>query len=290
MLEKYESLKNELNSYLENAFIMKDEDRDLEVISAPIKHSLLSPGKRLRGVLCMMSAEALGGDGRDFLPLAASIEMVHAFSLIHDDLPAIDNDLLRRGLPATHVVYGEGLALLAGDALIFESIRQITSKLTASMVQKVRIIEELALCAGWKGMTGGQALDIISKNLVLTEDGFMKLHKLKTGMLFAFSLSSPSIVLNEKLFNSLKEIGKEAGLAFQITDDIIDETSSKEKMGKLSRNDRKGKTTFVTFVGLKKAKDIAARKYESARNRLSKISGNWGNIIELIDFMEKRKD
>lgn len=287
MFEDYQRLKEEIDRYLKET--IPEKASDLSLITEPMRYSLLSPGKRFRGVLNLLSAEALSGNREDFLPLAAAIEMIHSFSLVHDDLPAIDNDDLRRGLPTTHIAYGEDIAILTGDALLVEGFKQITEKLNFPSEVKVKIIFELSEAIGWKGMVGGQALDVRSNVNNTCREYIRKMYELKTGKLFAFSFSSPAIALKEEVVEDLKRVGVELGIAFQITDDILDEVALSEEIGKPAGSDRKNKkVNLVSLIGVEEAKKIAVETYRKARDDLRKIEGDWSRIIELIDSMETR--
>ncbi len=281
MLEKfYDVLREEIDRYLDG--IIPEYAGNLSLITEPMRYSLLSPGKRFRGILNLLSAESMGGKKEDFLPLAAAIEMVHSFSLVHDDLPAIDNDDFRRGLPTTHIVYGEDVAILAGDALLVEGFRHIANNLKFPPEIKLKIISDLAESIGWEGMVGGQSLDVRISKEESCKEFIQEMYELKTAKLFAFSLSSPAIVLRSEKLNELKQIGLELGVAFQITDDILDESSSAKGKG------GKEKVNMLCISGIEEARKRTFEAYKKARDDLQKIEGDWSRIIELIDLMEKR--
>lgn len=285
--ETYEVLKEEIDRYLDST--VPEYAGNLSLITEPMRYSLLSPGKRFRGVLNLLSAESMGGKKEDFLPLAAAIEMIHSFSLVHDDLPAIDNDDFRRGLPTTHVVYGEDIAILAGDALLVEGFRHIAEQLKFSAEVRLKIISELSESISWEGMVGGQSLDVRASKEESCKEFIQEMYELKTAKLFAFSLSSPAIPLRSKNVNGLKRIGIELGIAFQITDDILDEASSGEAIEKPAGSDRRNeKVNMICLTGIEEARGRAVEAYKRARSDLQNIDGDWSRIIEIIDLMERR--
>ena len=226
-------------------------------------YSLKNGGKRIRPVIMLATAELLGVDKKDVLSFAIAIECIHAYSLIHDDLPAMDNDDLRRGKPTNHKVYGEAMAILAGDALLnyaFELIlRRVSDK---NSISAGRL---LALYAGAFGMIGGQALDILSEDKPLgdkSEETLYNIHANKTGRLLSASVLVPSCLAGNLHFDELSTYGKNLGLLFQITDDILDFTSTPEKLGKSVNKDKdSNKLTFVTLFGLEEASKKAEKCY-----------------------------
>ena len=252
-------------------------------------YSLKNGGKRIRPVIMLATAELLGVDKKDVLSFAIAIECIHAYSLIHDDLPAMDNDDLRRGKPTNHKVYGEAIAILAGDALLnyaFELIlRRVSDK---NSISAGRL---LALYAGAFGMIGGQALDILSEDKPLgdkSEETLYNIHANKTGRLLSASVLVPSCLAGNLHFDELSTYGKNLGLLFQITDDILDFTSTPEKLGKSVNKDKdSNKLTFVTLFGLEEASKKAEECYLDGVKAVENIDNN-GFLIDLLNFVKTR--
>ena len=252
-------------------------------------YSLKNGGKRIRPVIMLATAELLGVDKKDVLSFAIAIECIHAYSLIHDDLPAMDNDDLRRGKPTNHKVYGEALAILAGDALLnyaFELVlRRVSDK---NSISAGRL---LALYAGAFGMIGGQALDILSEDKPLgdkSEETLYSIHANKTGRLLSASVLVPSCLAGNLYFEELSSFGKNLGLLFQITDDMLDFTSTPEKLGKSINKDKdSNKLTFVTLYGLEEASKKAEKCYLDGVKAVENIDNN-GFLIDLLNFVKTR--
>ena len=230
-----------------------------EIIYESINYSLMSGGKRIRPKLVLASCEAVGGNINSAMPFACAIEMIHAYSLIHDDLPSIDNDDFRRGKKTNHKVYGEGMATLAGDALL-NMAYEVMSLECLKNLKKAQILamQEIATSAGVKGMIGGQVADITSESKIITSDELMYIHTHKTGALIQSCMYAGSILggADESLANKLKEAGKLIGIAFQIKDDLLDIQSTNEVLGKPINSDIKNnKVTYVTLHGIEKSQD-----------------------------------
>jgi geranylgeranyl diphosphate synthase type II len=220
------------------------------------KYSLLAPGKRLRPQLVLASAEAFGADLKKALDVACAIEMVHTYSLVHDDLPCMDDDDLRRGLPSLHKVYGEAIALLAGDYLLTYSFEVLAKAPFLSAEQKIELVQILSFASGSEGMIGGQAIDISSEGKKIDHDLLMKMHAGKTAALLAASLECGAIVANASMEQrqKIRRIGLEIGLAYQILDDILDATKTTKQLGKPAGSDaKKNKPTAISVYGLNEA-------------------------------------
>ncbi len=224
-----------------------------------MSYPLMAGGKRIRPLLTIAGYEAVGGDSNNIVPVAASLELIHTYSLIHDDLPAMDNDDFRRNKPTTHKVFGEATAILAGDALLTDAFSIITETKTGPE-KKVAIIGELTHACGPSGMVGGQIVDIMLEGKKAKKKDILYIHTHKTGSLIKASICIGAIMAHaspDKL-NSLTEYGERVGLAFQIMDDILDITGTKEEMGKLTGTDSiRGKNTYPSTFGLKESKKIA---------------------------------
>ena len=233
------------------AEIFRDETRYADLQEA-MEYSLLAGGKRIRPVLTLETCRMCGGSLQTALPFACGVEMIHTYSLIHDDLPAMDNDNLRRGRPTNHVVYGEATAILAGDGLLTAAFEQLAgAELPPERV--VAAVACLSRCAGPAGMVGGQALDMAGEGHALTRSELELLQSLKTGALIsaAARLGAIAAGADEEKLRQIDRYAQALGRAFQVRDDMLDETSSAEELGKNVGSDRvNGKSTFVTALGL----------------------------------------
>lgn len=228
-----------------------------EIIYESMRYSLIGSGKRVRPKIVLASCEAVGGDVKAAIPFACAIEMIHTYSLIHDDLPSIDNDDFRRGKKTNHKIYGEGMAVLAGDALL-NMAYEIMSSECLNNFNKAQVIalNEIALSSGVKGMIGGQVVDIISEQKDIDNDQLLYIHTHKTGALIQCSMYVGAVLggANESVCLKLKEAGKLLGLSFQIKDDLLDVQSTNEVLGKPINSDLKNnKVTYVTLHGIEKS-------------------------------------
>lgn len=234
------------------------------ILGDAMKYSLTAGGKRLRPILLMAATEACGGDPEKAVPAACALEMIHTYSLIHDDLPAMDNDDYRRGLLTNHKVYGEAMAILAGDGLLtmaFNLLARSAREERTDAHLMLQIIEEIAQAAGATGMIGGQVADLAAENRTIEPDELRYIHAHKTGALYRASLRSGAIIAgatNEQL-EALTRYGEFLGLAFQITDDILDLEGDSEKLGKSTGSDlKKQKATYPSLFGMDKSREMAA--------------------------------
>ncbi|HEX2372077.1 MAG TPA: farnesyl diphosphate synthase [Solirubrobacterales bacterium] len=255
-----------------------------------MRYSLLAGGKRIRPVLALATARAAGVEPESVLPAAAAIELIHTYSLIHDDLPAMDDDELRRGRPTSHVVYGENVAILAGDGLFAEALRLICERQEGGREHVLEALTELARATGVEGMVGGQYVDVTEEDL--DADGLRRLHALKTGRLIAASVRIPLILANvaEPETITYRRFAEELGVLFQIVDDILDVTGSEEELGKPRGSDeRHGKLTYVSLFGLDRARDLAAASHAKARAALAGIAGETGDLELITDFIYTRQ-
>jgi geranylgeranyl diphosphate synthase type II len=237
-----------------------------------MRYSLLAGGKRVRPVLALSTAHALGHDPSVVMPYAAALELIHTYSLIHDDLPAMDDDDLRRGKPTCHVAYGENVAILAGDALFAEALRLITANQAGEPMHVVGAMDELLAAIGAAGMVGGQFIDIDEQ--VNSPDALKQMHELKTGRLIRASVRGAAIVLGTptKQVEQLGDFAGELGVLFQIIDDILDVTGSDAELGKPSGSDeRHGKATYVSAFGVDGARKLADESYARVRGLLESI-------------------
>lgn len=228
-----------------------------EEIFESMRYSVLAEGKRLRPVMCLEACRVFGGNIENAIPTACAIEMLHAQSLIHDDLPCMDNDDFRRGKPTNHKVFGEATAVLAGDALLSFAPQLIIQKSNLSAETKLKLVEEYTIAAGAYGLIAGQIVDIDSEGKQISPETLEFIHTHKTADLFKLALKSGAIIagVNEELIQVMAELGQHLGFAFQICDDILDETSTFEKLGKTLGKDKEAKKpTYTALFGIEKAR------------------------------------
>ncbi|MGA2471091.1 MAG: polyprenyl synthetase family protein [Solirubrobacteraceae bacterium] len=282
-------LREQVDGYLEQ--ISFSDAADLAGLQEAMRYSLLAPGKRIRPVLCLASAAAVGMGSERVMPLAAALELIHTYSLIHDDLPAMDDDELRRGRPTCHVAYGEHVAILAGDALYAEAFRHVVEQQQAAPADLLRALGRLASATGVDGMVGGQYLDVASA-APAGPDGLRRLHELKTGRLIAAAVECPLLLSGASEHETLYfgQYAAELGVLFQIVDDILDVTGTDAALGKPSGSDqRHGKRTYVSEHGLGRARVLAGRSHEAARAALAQAAPTGATELEQItDFIYTR--
>ena len=279
--------------------VMEEEGYQKTVLAA-MNYSLLSGGKRLRPVMMKEAATMFGGDHPCLSAFMAAIEMIHTYSLVHDDLPALDNDEYRRGKKTTHVVYGEDMAILTGDALLnmaYETASASLLKCNGDPVLLDRAVRALAVLtrkAGIYGMVGGQVYDVEAedKDLKLTEDSLLFIFKLKTGALIQAALMIGAILggASEDDINVMEQVGQAVGIAFQIQDDILDVTGNPKILGKPVGSDEKNhKTTYVTIKGLKEAAEDVKTYSNKAIVLLQSLDKKNEFLEELIRFLINRE-
>lgn len=265
--------------------------RPKEIYEA-MSYSLFSGGKRFRAVLVVESARVFGRDPEFVLPTACAVEYIHTYSLIHDDLPAIDNDYLRRGKPTCHTVYGEDVAILAGDALYSEAFRLISGVQEADDPRRIIwVINELATASGVAGMVGGQVVDIKSEGVDVDAETLDFIHEKKTGEFIKASVRAGAILAGatEAELDLLTGYAKYLGLAFQITDDILDEIGDTAVLGKTVGSDkRQEKATYPKVHGLEAAKEMAKLTISNARDMLKGLNGDGSVLAGLADFVYER--
>lgn len=244
------------------------EEMRPQVLHRAIRYSALSGGKRLRPVLVIAGAEAVGGKAETVLPTACGIEMIHTFSLIHDDLPAIDNDMLRRGRPTCHVQFGEAVAILAGDALFATAFELIARNVeTAPPERIVRVLQVIAEASGTRGMVGGQMVDIESEGKQVDAETLEYIHRHKTAALIRASVASGAILAGapEWQVDALSRYGELTGLAFQIADDLLNVTGDPRKTGKAVGTDaQRGKATYPALFGIAASRERAYQLVQEA--------------------------
>jgi geranylgeranyl diphosphate synthase type II len=253
-----------------------------------MRYSLLAGGKRIRPVLCLATGRALGIEPDDLIAVASALELIHTYSLIHDDLPAMDDDELRRGRPTSHVAHGEDVAILAGDALFAEAVR-LACEQPGRPERVLAAVREITAATGVDGMVGGQYLDVIGGDQ--DPEALRRLHSLKTGRLIAASVGSALAIagLSAERERPYRRFATEVGLLFQIVDDILDVTGSDEELGKPSGSDaRHGKVTYVSLYGLDRARELAAKSHREALAALGGASGETGTLRQIADFIFTR--
>ena len=263
-----------------------------KTLSEAMAYACLGGGKRLRATLVYLSAGALGLDLRQADSTAIAVELIHAYSLVHDDLPAMDDDTLRRGKPSTHVQFGEALAILTGDALQAMAFQTLAEDTHLDAETRLRLIQALSGASGIHGMVGGQVRDMAGEQLALSLPELTEMHALKTGALIEFSAASGAIIEGNRsnLETTLRAFGAKLGLAFQVQDDILDETSSTEILGKQQGSDRaKAKSTFVSLLGLKAAQGHLSDLIEGARHVLAHPQLDADNLSKLVHYIAQRK-
>ncbi|MDO8430835.1 MAG: polyprenyl synthetase family protein [Candidatus Binatus sp.] len=259
-----------------------------------MRYSLLAGGKRLRPVLVLASCEAVGGKIEAAMGLACAVEMIHTYSLIHDDLPCMDDDDFRRGRPTNHKVYGEAIATLAGDALLTDAFEVLVRKSPDSAEPRIVLetIAELANAAGSAGMVGGQVIDLLGEGKSKTIDELEELHAKKTGALFLASVRGGARLggANESQIESLDAYARALGLAFQVVDDLLDVQGTPEQMGKRTQKDQeRGKATYPAILGIERSVDLA-RELESRANRALKgFDAGAEPLRHLATFVVERK-
>ena len=256
---RYETYRTAVESYLETLFAGRPDWRDLY---ESMRYSLLAGGKRIRPVLTLEFARLAGlADWKTALPMACALELVHTYSLIHDDLPCMDNDDLRRGKPSCHKAFGEATAMLAGDVLLTEAF-EVIANVAAPAIVNVRAAKALGAGAGSRGMVYGQELDLKYEALAATEEQLRLIHRNKTGALInaAVQMGAAAAQANETQCKELEAYAFGIGLVFQIVDDVLDVTGSQEQLGKpIGSDSENGKTTFVTLYGTDGAMELAQK-------------------------------
>ena len=280
-------LRTDIEAYLEGLrFSAEPATHGLE---EAMRYSLLAGGKRIRPVLALATAHAIGMPTEAVLPLAGALELIHTYSLIHDDLPAMDDDSLRRGRPTCHVRYGEAVAILAGDALYAEAIRLVLVEQHGDPARIIECLAELTTASGVRGMVGGQYIDV--KGIV--ERGgaeLRRLHELKTGRLIGASVECVLLLADDGIRSTtlpdFRAFASELGVLFQIVDDILDVTGTDVALGKPHGSDeRHGKVTYVSRYGLEEARKLAAESHRKAR---AALPAGADELAQVTDFISTR--
>lgn len=283
MMNHYNDIKRCLDTHFANMY-----DHSISEVTSAMHYAMSAGGKRIRPLLSAILLDAYGYDYMQYINQISSLELIHTYSLIHDDLPCMDDDDLRRNLPTCHIVYGEAIALLAGDALLTDAFKQITMS-TLDAKKSVSLVTLLSDRAGYQGMIHGQMLDMQSENMPISLEQLEAIHAHKTGCLIAACFELVAIIVNQD-DAVLKQIGKKLGLAFQIQDDVLDIIGDQDIVGKTIQSDIKNqKSTFVTLLGLEQAKaSYEALFVQIDELMLETTMKNKTLIIQLINDIKMR--
>ncbi|MFH0800238.1 MAG: farnesyl diphosphate synthase [Pseudomonadota bacterium] len=289
------SYLNERRERVEGVLSRSIGDNDIpETLRRAMSYSLEAGGKRLRPILVIAGAEAVGGEESKVMRAAVAMEMIHTFSLIHDDLPAMDDDSLRRGKPTNHKVFGEAQAILAGDGLLAEAFYFLASDgsglNSAALVETIR---DIAAATGGRGMTGGQAVDVEATGRQVKEEDLTRLHLMKTGALITASVTAGARLsgASREEIESLERYGKAVGLAFQIADDVLDIEGDQTELGKDVGSDvSKGKSTYPAVIGLEASKRKAASLVDQAVAALARFDNRAEPLRLIARYIVERKN
>jgi len=287
--EKRKSVDDFLKKYTASQKKQKDCPKQL---SEAMGYSLMAGGKRVRPILALASYAAVGGRSDNILPVAAAIELIHTYSLIHDDLPAMDNDDFRRNKPTAHKVFGEATAILAGDALLTDAFHIISGAKT-DPGKLIRVIHELSMASGPEGMVGGQTADIMLESKKAKKKDIIYIHTHKTGALIRASVRIGAIMADSPVdkLSSLTKYAEKTGLAFQIIDDILDITGTKEELGKpTGSDDAKGKNTYPSTFGLKESEKIAEQLIKDSLKSLKAFDKKADPLREIAKYILLRRN
>ncbi len=280
---------NTINTYLEK-YLENKTDVPSTILES-MRYSLFAGGKRIRPVLMMASCELFNDNTDAVMPFACALEMIHTYSLIHDDLPAMDNSNLRRGRKTNHIVFGEAIAVLAGDALLNYAFETMLSSAYTNPEKTIKAASYMAACSGIGGMIGGQVIDILSENKVIDEDTMRQLHTKKTGALIRSAAVCGAICAgaDEEKIKLLEEYSINLGLAFQIKDDILDVEGDALKLGKPIGGDSElCKNTYVSLYGIDKAKEMLEESTNKAKALLGEFGEKASFLIDFTDYLLKR--
>ena len=287
-------LWNERRALVEQALVreLKSEPPLDQTLTEAMEYSLMAGGKRLRPILLMAAADAVGVDGAQFVTTGCAIEMIHTYSLIHDDLPAMDNDDYRRGKLTDHKVYGAGMATLAGDALLTLAFEVMLRQQGATEATRLAVVREMSRAAGRNGMVGGQAIDLESEGKHIPMERLREMHMGKTGALFRAAIRSGAILAGatDAQLAALTDYADQFGLAFQITDDILDVVGDEATIGKpVGSDERNHKSTYVTLLSLEKAQALAKETVDAAVAALASFGPEADFLRDLVQMLIERK-
>jgi len=273
-----------------DAFLPRKRQAPAKIHEA-MRYSVFAGGKRLRPILCLAAAEACGGDPEAAMPAACAVEVMHTYSLVHDDLPCMDDDDLRRGRPTCHKVYGEGMAVLTGDALLTEAFLMLSEMAPTKRYPTAAFVAELALTGGSTRLIGGQVMDLDGEGRKLTKAQLVKIHEAKTAALLTSSIRLGAMSANatDARLEALTVFGHSLGLAFQVIDDILDVTQTTEKLGKTAGKDEAvDKATYPSILGLEKSRREAAKLTKRAMDSLAPFGRRALRLHQIADYLLDR--
>lgn len=292
-IKKYlKDKKNDVDSFFRSYF---REERKPAILKEAMLYSLFAGGKRIRPIFAIASYEACGGNPDEILPYASTLELIHTYSLIHDDLPAMDNDDLRRGKPTSHKVYGEAIAILAGDALLTEAFSILSDNSFSGSVKEgnlLKALHEITIASGFGGMVAGQVQDILSENAAPDKDTLEFIHTYKTAALIRASVKLGPILSGSSSdqLQALTAYGNNVGLAFQIVDDILDIEGSTEELGKsVGSDERINKMTYPRLYGIDRSREIAENLIAAGVDSLKTFSAEADPLREIAQYIFSRK-
>lgn len=287
--KKIKSCAKKTDDFLRKFFDMETQS----TLIRPMIYGTLSGGKKIRSSIIINTGKLFNIQNKKLLNICGAVECIHSYSLIHDDLPCMDNDKIRRGKPSTHIKYGESTAILAGNSLLTLAFEMIADKkYTIDKNTKIELIKELAFCSGHSGIAGGQELDLSFENKKKSFNSIIDMQKKKTGKLFNFCCLSAGIVAkkDQKTKKELSKLGEEIGLLFQLADDFIDIKSSSFLAGKpIKKDKKKGKSTLISLFGYKKAYNFAENLKKNILRKLEKHGKKSKDLKDTIEFILGRK-
>ena len=286
---KLNNVAKSTDAYLKSVF---SKQRDRSYLIEPMKYGLFSGGKRFRSAIVVNTGKIFGINYKNLIIIGAAVECIHSYSLIHDDLPSMDNDDLRRGKPSTHKKFNEFTAILAGNSLLTLAFEILSSsELKLSQKIKAELIRTLSNCSGHSGLAGGQYSDLIFEKKNISKNNIINMQRKKTGKLFGFCCESVAIVKGEniKKRNLLKKIGIKIGLLFQIVDDLIDYKGDSGIVGKPTKRDKKkGKATLINLLGYKETVNFAKNLKYNLENQIKNYGSKSNDLLDSIDFILER--
>jgi geranylgeranyl diphosphate synthase, type II len=289
-LQHFLSTRTEIVNRALDQFLPPEKTRPATIHKA-MRYSLFAGGKRMRPALCLAAAQACGGSERDALPLACAVECIHTYSLVHDDLPAMDNDDFRRGKPTNHKVFGEGIAVLAGDALLTQAFEIAVQSKSIARYPREKMVLEIAKASGSLQLIAGQVADLEAEGKKISEGELKFIHERKTSALLCCSvrLGGMSANCSPAQLAALTDFGYHVGLAFQVIDDILDVTQTSEQLGKTAGKDAAvQKATYPAIVGLEKSRQIAAKLTDKAFAALKTFKGRAVALEALAQYLLQR--
>ena len=288
--ERLKERAAEVDAHLDRYLPVKDKEQ--KIIYEAMRYSVFAGGKRLRPVLMLETAKMCGGNEADVMPFACAMEMIHTYSLIHDDLPAMDNDDLRRGRPTSHIKYGEAVAILAGDALLNRAF-EVASGANGDAERTLKAMRILSASSGTEGMIGGQVMDMEYEGKEITLDALRLMHSGKTGAIIRSSCVIGAVMsgANDEEIAAVDEFAKNLGIAFQIQDDILDVEGTEEELGKPIGSDaEENKNTYVSLLGLERAKELMKEYSAKAKDALKPFGERAEFLADLTDYLTSRRN